>query len=367
LVRISAHSLPHPDESSPIRELQAMKLTTIAEVKEAKYNPFRYHVATKGAVLKKYFRLILGEANKYSQACLDGSFVGVDFGFLEDLDPYIIGSWQEHKSGLKAQVLKYNPGKTPVGLGLSAGTLSRFGQSVEVGDILLCPDKAGLIHAAEVTSDYIYAPGEILPHRRMVKWLPVTFQRSEMSDNLRAAFGGINTLTDITRYAEEIEQLLGNREAQVLFSADPEILDPSAFALEKHLEDFLIFNWASTDLGKKYDLVTDEGVVVAQQYQSDTGPIDILAISKDKAEYLVIELKKGKASDVVVGQILRYMGFVNQDLAVKGESVRGIVIALEDDLRLKNALSMVPNVSFYRYQIEFKLHEVKEAKKGTES
>jgi restriction system protein len=82
---------------------------------------------------------------------------------------------------------------------------------------------------------------------------------------------------------------------------------------------------------------------------------------------LVIELKKGKASDVVVGQILRYMGFVNQDLAVKGESVRGIVIALEDDLRLKNALSMVPNVSFYRYQIEFKLHEVKEAKKGTES
>lgn len=344
------------------QELLVKVFVAIAEVGEARYSPFRLCKLTRGEALKKYFRLMLGEAHKYSQECLDGSFVGVDFGFLEDLRPYIKGSWEEHKSGLKAQVLKYNPDKTPIGLGLSAGTLSSFGQLVEVGDILLCPDKAGLIHTAEVSSDYIYTPGGILPHRRLVKWLPITFQKSEMSDNLKSGTGGGITLTDITKYAEEIEQLLGNRAPQVLVSTDPEILDPSAFALEKHLEDFLIFNWAATDLGKKYDLVTNEGVVVAQQYPSDTGPIDILAISKDKKEYLVIELKKGKASDVVVGQILRYMGFVNQDLAVKGESVRGIVIALKDDLGLKNALSMVPNVSFLQYQIEFKLHEVKEVR-----
>ena len=98
--------------------------------------------------------------------------------------------------------------------------------------------------------------------------------------------------------------------------------------------------------------------MVAQQYASDTGPIDILAISKDKKEYLVIELKKGRTSDVVVGQILRYMGFVNNDLAVNGETVRGVVIALEDDLRLRNALSMVPTIDFFRYQIDFKLNPV---------
>ncbi len=307
---------------------------------------------------------MLGEASKYSQECFDGSFVGMDFDFLEDLRPYLNGSWGEHKSALKAQVLKYNPDKTPVGLGLAAGMLSSFGRWLEIGDILLCPDKAGLIHAAEVASDYVYVSGGILPHRRSVRWLPVTFQKSEMSDNLRSsAIGGV-TMTDISKYADEIEQLLGNKAPQTIVSTDPEIEDPTAFALEKHLEDFLIFNWAATDLGKKYDLVTDDGKVVAQQFPSDTGPIDILAISKDKAEYLVIELKKGKASDVVVGQILRYMGFVKQDLAIKNESVRGIVIALENDLRLRNALSMVPNVSFYRYQIEFKLHEGQEAKDG---
>jgi restriction system protein len=111
-------------------------------------------------------------------------------------------------------------------------------------------------------------------------------------------------------------------------------------------------------LAKKYDLVTDEGEVVAQQYQSDTGPIDILAISKDKKEYLVVELKKGRTSDVVVGQTLRYMGFVKNELAVNGENVRGVIIALEDDLRLRNALSMVPAIDFFRYKIDFKLNPV---------
>ena len=34
--------------------------------------------------------------------------------------------------------------------------------------------------------------------------------------------------------------------------------------------------------------------------------MDILAIKKDKSELLVIELKKGRASDAVVGQTLRW-------------------------------------------------------------
>jgi restriction system protein len=164
-----------------------------------------------------------------------------------------------------------------------------------------------------------------------------------------------NTLIDISKFASELEAIIDSRPADVLFTKDKDVEDPSAFAIEKHLEDFLIYNWANTELAKTYDLLTDEGEVVAQQYQSDTGPIDILVISKDKREYLVIELKKGRASDVVVGQILRYMGFVKNELAVNGESVRGIIIALDDDLRLRNAISMIPSVEFYRYEINFRL------------
>jgi len=82
---------------------------------------------------------------------------------------------------------------------------------------------------------------------------------------------------------------------------------------------------------------------------------DILAISKDKKQLLVVELIKGRASDAVVGQTLRYMSFVQEMLAEKGQTVRGIIIALEDDQRIRRALAMVANVQFYRYQINFKL------------
>jgi restriction system protein len=78
-------------------------------------------------------------------------------------------------------------------------------------------------------------------------------------------------------------------------------------------------------------------------------------VSKDGKRLLVVELKKGRASDVVVGQTLRYMSYVQEELATEGQTVHGAIIALEDDARIRRALKMVPNIQFYRYQISFKL------------
>jgi restriction system protein len=122
-----------------------------------------------------------------------------------------------------------------------------------------------------------------------------------------------------------------------------------------YLNTYLVMNWAQTELGKDYDIYTEDGEPVGQQYPTDTGPMDLLAVKKDKTELLVVELKKGKASDVVVGQLLRYMGFVKEDLAEPNQSVRGVIIALEDDLRIRRALAVTPSIQFFRYQISFKL------------
>ena len=122
-----------------------------------------------------------------------------------------------------------------------------------------------------------------------------------------------------------------------------------------HLEEFLITNWQSTELGLSYDIFEEDGEIVGQQYPSDTGPIDILAISKDRKVLLVVELKKGRASDAVVGQVQRYMGYVLDELAEPGQTVKGVIIALEDDLRLRRALKVAPGIDFYRYQVSFKL------------
>ena len=99
--------------------------------------------------------------------------------------------------------------------------------------------------------------------------------------------------------------------------------------------------------------------MVGQQYPSDTGLIDILAISKDKKEILVVELKKGRATDTVVGQIQRYMGYVKEELAESYQTVRGVIIALEDDIRIRRVLSVAPNIDFYTYKISFNLEKKK--------
>jgi restriction system protein len=178
-----------------------------------------------------------------------------------------------------------------------------------------------------------------------------------MSDQLKNSTGSIGTVSDITKYADELEKLISGIRPPTLVSTDQTVEDPAIFALEKHLEDFLVQNWKQTELGKHYDIYEEDGELVGQQYQSDTGPIDILAISKDKKELLVVELKKGRVSDSVVGQIQRYMGYVQEELAEEGQKVKGVIIALEDDLRIKRALAVTTNIEFYKYQVSFRLYK----------
>ena len=67
------------------------------------------------------------------------------------------------------------------------------------------------------------------------------------------------------------------------------------------------------------------------------------------------ECLKGIAIDNVVGQIQRYMGYVFEELAEQGQTVRGVIIALEDDNRIRRALAVAPNLEFYRSEVSFKL------------
>jgi restriction system protein len=128
--------------------------------------------------------------------------------------------------------------------------------------------------------------------------------------------------------------------------------------MEKHLEAFLVANWSQTDLSKDFSIYEEDGEPVGQQYATDAGPIDVLAISKDRKRLLVVELKRGRATDAVVGQVLRYMGYVKEQIAEADQIVEGAIIALEDDQKLRWALTVVPSITFYRYQINFKLVKI---------
>lgn len=133
--------------------------------------------------------------------------------------------------------------------------------------------------------------------------------------------------------------------------------EQASFMFERHLEDFLVTNWERTKFANSYNILEEDGIRVGRQFRTDTGPLDILALSKDGSEFLVLELKKGRASDEVVTQTLRYMGWVQENLCNSSQSVRGCIVALSGDARLENALKMIEKIEFLRYEIDFRLVE----------
>ena len=298
---------------------------------------------------------MLGRKSVHAQECIAGNFIGVDFGINQDLSGKFPDEWRAFNKKFIPIYLIGRPGKTRVAAGLACGCLWSIGKGIKKDDIVLCPDGSGSYHVGEVSSDYVYQPGGVLPHRRSVIWLPKTLDRSSMSEALRRSTGSAGTVSNISVYHEEIDKLLGGVQAPKLVSTDETVEDPVAFALEEHLQDFLVENWAQTELAKEWSIYEEDGELIGDHYQTTTGKLDILAISKDRKRLLVVELKKGRASDAVVGQVLRYMGCVQEELAEEGQTVQGAIITLLDDQRIRRALAAAPNIVFYRYQISFKL------------
>ena len=129
------------------------------------------------------------------------------------------------------------------------------------------------------------------------------------------------------------------------------------FYMEQQLEDFIIENWNETEFGKNYDLIYEEGDLKSQQYMTDIGRIDILAIDKKKGNYVVIELKRNQTSDDTVGQILRYMGWIQEK---KGdENVKGIIVAGKFDEKLYYAQKRAKDIEIFTYEVNFSLKEYK--------
>jgi RecB family endonuclease NucS len=123
--------------------------------------------------------------------------------------------------------------------------------------------------------------------------------------------------------------------------------------MEQQLEDFIIENWDMTELGKKYDLIYEEGTLKSQQFITDIGRIDILAKDKDSGNFVVVELKKNQSSDDTVGQILRYMGWISEKKNDK--NVKGIIIAGKYDQKLYYALQATENIDVFIYEVNFSL------------
>ena len=139
--------------------------------------------------------------------------------------------------------------------------------------------------------------------------------------------GGIRGFSDA-----DFETLCGERRHQSVsvVGGKTDIESISEFALESHLEEFLHANWASIQWGRPLRLYqTPESS--GRQYPAGKWSIDFLAVDEDADALVVIELKRGQTSDATVGQVLRYVQWVRENMATPGQKVEGLIICREVD------------------------------------
>jgi RecB family endonuclease NucS len=125
------------------------------------------------------------------------------------------------------------------------------------------------------------------------------------------------------------------------------------FAFERDLRNYLAKNLGLLEDGIK--LYEDEEFT-GIEFPVGGRFIDILTVDQF-GDFVVIELKVSRGYDRAVGQLLRYMGWVRKNLAT-GKKVRGVIVASEITKDLKLAVSLVPEVQLFEYEISFSLRPV---------
>ncbi|MGH9517544.1 MAG: PDDEXK nuclease domain-containing protein, partial [Terriglobales bacterium] len=130
----------------------------------------------------------------------------------------------------------------------------------------------------------------------------------------------------------------------------------SEFALETHLEEFIDKNWNHINFGRQLNrYATDEEN--GRQFPAGQWSIDFLCTDTESGSLVILELKKGQTSDATVGQILRYIAWVEEKIAKKDQRVEGIIIAKEVDEALRYAVKNLPHIKVLTYQVDFTLHK----------
>lgn len=134
-----------------------------------------------------------------------------------------------------------------------------------------------------------------------------------------------------------------------------EIFDGSQeFAFERDLRNYLSKNLSAIEPGLK---VYQDEEFSGVEFPVGGRYIDILAVDS-RGGYVVIELKVSRGYERVVGQILRYMAWIKQHIAV-GKPVRGIIVANEVSEDLHLAASLISSLELFEYSISMKLQPAK--------
>jgi restriction system protein len=259
-----------------------------------------------------------------------------------------------NREALSNAVLTSYPDKPPQTKALISNMLWAFYHDIGPGDFIVARrGRKTLAAVGKVIRTAFYEPGKNPSSHP--NFLEVEWQEQPRDKVFSSLVFPMHTLTDISDV--QYHKLLEGEVISTVISEPPtEVVDQNAFVLEKYLEEFIVSNFEMIFKGK-LRIYEDAEEGDGQQYATDIGPIDILAVEPGSGSFTVIELKKGRPSDQVVGQILRYMGWVKKNLCKDGQGVKGLVICRDPDPKLSYALEMTNNIDVRYYSVSFKLQE----------
>lgn len=283
---------------------------------------------------------------KVWQFDLANSLISVGWNQLGDISKL-------SRSQLSAAVASEYADKPPSTKALFANMLWTFYHEISPGDFVIARRGQKILAAVgKVERSAYYMQGKS-PYHNHSNYLDVTWLNEPRDKSFSTIVFPRHTLTELDEAGFQ-SRVKGSGPEIVPLKPDETVENPAEFVLEKYLEDFIVSNFDSIFQGK-LNIYEDSEGNEGQQFTTDIGSIDILAIEAASNSYVVIELKKGRSSDQVVGQVLRYMGWVKENLCVNGQSVKGLIICRDPDPKLTYALTMTSNIDVRYYSVSFKL------------
>lgn len=179
---------------------------------------------------------------------IDGGFVSIGWDPLGDLRT--LGTSREE---LKASLAAVYPDRKPLAIAGWAGTLLRFRDEMQVGDIVVAPYKPdSTINIGIISGGYEYvSDAPTHRHRRRVEWKQIGISRTVFSQPALWEIGAFLTVFGVRKHADEFRAVLDAGtssvdevtrivEAVAEAKAEENSDEPRASRIERHTRDFVL-------------------------------------------------------------------------------------------------------------------------------
>ncbi len=237
-------------------------------------------------------------------------------------------------------------------------------------------DKPVRVHMKEMADDFSLQDGQVFTKQQAIGWFTEHYSKRKSSsiaaDLIRFSTNAKSRIHYNVKPSDDdlFFQIDGahfrlydpNKDPPPIYEAsgiqpekdDDELQGPTEFAYEADLKNYLAKNLSVIEAGLK--LYEDEEIK-GIEFPVGGRFIDILAVDSN-GKLVVIELKVSKGYDRVVGQLMRYMAWIQKNQAESGQQVRGIIVAREISEDLKLACSLLPDVHLFEYELSLTLKRV---------